>query len=110
VRVAGKKYAFKDSELFPDSRNPQVTVPATRAKELANLKEAPANVEHQLDAFEARAGYQPTSQPPCLAPTDCLTPTDPQIAFANEVVAAMKNRLTEDRAVGMRRGELSWRR
>jgi hypothetical protein len=33
---------------------------------------------------------------------------DPQIAFANEVVAAVKNRLTEDRAVvGMRRGELS---
>jgi len=78
-----------------------------RAKELANLKEAVANVEHQLDAFEARAGHQPTSQPPCLAPTDGLTPTNPQIAFANEVVAAMKNRLTEDRAMGMRRGELS---
>jgi hypothetical protein len=35
-------------------------------------------------------------------------PIDPQITFANEVVAAMKNRLTEDRAmVGMRQGELS---
>jgi len=34
--------------------------------------------------------------------------TDPQIAFANEVVAAMRKRLTENRAmVGMRRGELS---
>jgi len=80
-----------------------------RAKELANLKEALANFEHQLDAFEARAGYQPTtSQPPCLAPTDGLTPTDPQIAFANEVVAAMKNRMTEGRALAvMRQGELS---
>jgi hypothetical protein len=37
-----------------------------------------------------------------------LAPIDPQIAFANEVVAAMKNRLTEDRAkAGMRQGELS---
>jgi len=35
-------------------------------------------------------------------------PIDPQITFANEVVAAMKNRMTEDRAmVGMRQGELS---
>jgi hypothetical protein len=74
-----------------------------RAKELANLKEALANFGHQLDAFEARAGYRPkASQPPCLASTD------PQIAFASEVVAAMKNRLTEDRAMdGMRRGKLS---
>ena len=61
------------------------------------LKQALANFEHQFDAFEARAGYQPkTSQPPCPASTD------PQIAFANEV-AAMKTRLTEDRAaVSMR--------
>src|SRR5436190_11025599 len=29
-----------------------------RAKELANLKEALANFEHQLDALEARVGYQ----------------------------------------------------
>jgi hypothetical protein len=74
-----------------------------RAKELANLKEALANFEHQLDAFEARVGRQPkASQPRCLASTD------PRIAFANEVVAAMKNRLTEDRAMaGMRQGELS---
>jgi len=81
-----------------------------RAKELANLKEALANFEHQLDAFEARVGYQP--KPPqvhCLALTDChLASIDPQIAFANEVVAAMKNRLSEDRAMaGMWRGELS---
>jgi hypothetical protein len=37
-----------------------------------------------------------------------LASTDPQIAFGNEVVAAMKNRLTEDRAMaGMRQVELS---
>ncbi len=81
-----------------------------RAKELANLKEALANFEHQLDAFEARVGY-PSKAPQvhCLASTDShLASSDPQIAFANEVVAAMKNRLTEDRAmVGMRRGDLS---
>lgn len=36
--------------------------------------------------------------------------TDPQIAFANEVVAATKNRLAEGRAIaGMRYGELPWR-
>jgi hypothetical protein len=40
-----------------------------------------------------------------------LASIDPQIAFANEAVAAMKNRLAEGRAmVGMRRGELSQRR
>jgi hypothetical protein len=81
-----------------------------RAKELANLKAALANFEHQLDAFEARVGYQPKApQVHCLASTDShLASIDPQIAFANEVVAAMKNRLTEDRAtIGMRRGELS---
>jgi hypothetical protein len=74
-----------------------------RAKELANLKQALANFEHQLDAFEARVGYKPkTSQPPCLASAD------PQIAFANEVVAAMKNRLAAGRAMaGMRQSELS---
>jgi len=81
-----------------------------RAKELANLKEALANFEHQLDAFEARVGYpSKAAQVHCLASTDSrLAPIDPQIAFANEVVAAMKNRLTEDRAkAGMRQGELS---
>jgi hypothetical protein len=37
--------------------------------------------------------------------------TNPQIALANEVVAAMKNRLTEGRAIAsMRQGELSQRR
>ena len=81
-----------------------------RAKELANLKQALANFEHQLDAFEARAGHpSKASQVHCLASTDShLALTNPQIAFANEVVAAMKNRLTEGRAmVAMRRGELS---
>jgi hypothetical protein len=81
-----------------------------RAKELANLKEALANFAHQLDAFKGRVGYQPkASHVHCLASTDpYLASIDPQIAFANEVVAAMKNRLAEDRAMaGMRRGELS---
>ena len=83
-----------------------------RAKELANLKEALANFEHQLDAFEARVGYRSKApQVQCLASTDShLASTNPQIAFANEVVAAMKNRLTEGRAVAsMRQGELSQR-
>jgi hypothetical protein len=74
-----------------------------RAKELANLKEALANFEHQLDAFEARVGY-----PSTISHVDCLSSTDPQIAFANNVVAAMKNRLTEGRALAaMRQRELS---
>ena len=73
-----------------------------RAKELANLKQALANFEHQLDAFEARVGYR--SKAPQV---HCLASTDPQIVFAIEVVAAMKNRLAEGRAMaGMRRGEL----
>jgi hypothetical protein len=51
------------------------------------------------------------SKPPqvhCQVSTDShLASIDPQIAFANEVVAAMKNRQTEDPAViGMRRGQL----
>jgi hypothetical protein len=100
------------STTFNDNTNNGGTVQFTESashfllKEVANLKEALANVEHQLDAFEARVGYQPeASQPPCLASTD------PQIAFANDVVAALENRLTEDRAmVGMRRGELSQHR
>jgi hypothetical protein len=81
-----------------------------RAKELANLKEALANFEHQLDAFEAQVGYPSTApQVHCRASTDPhLTSTDPQIAFANEVVAAMKNRMTEGRALAaMRQRELS---
>jgi hypothetical protein len=37
-----------------------------------------------------------------------LTSTDPQIAFANEVVAAMKNRMTEGHCmVGIRGSHLS---
>jgi hypothetical protein len=81
-----------------------------RAKELANLKQALANFEHQLDAFEARVGYRSkVPQVHCLTSTDPrLSSTDPQIAFANEVVAAMKNRLAEGRAMAsMRQGELS---
>jgi hypothetical protein len=31
------------------------------ANELANLKEALANFEHQLDAFEAQVGYPSTA-------------------------------------------------
>jgi hypothetical protein len=77
---------------------------------MANLKQALANFEHQLDAFEARVGYQSKApQVHCLAPTDPdLTSTDPQIAFANEVVAAMKHRLTGGRAMaGMRQCKFS---
>jgi hypothetical protein len=81
-----------------------------RAKELANLKAALANFAHQLDAFEARVGHQPKApQVHCLASTDPhLSSIDPQIAFANEVVAAMKNRLAEGRAMArMRQDQLS---
>jgi hypothetical protein len=80
-----------------------------RAKELANLKEALANFEHQLDAFEARVGYPSTiSHVDCLSSADPhLSSTDTHSAFANEVVAAMKNRLAEGRAMaGMRHGDL----
>jgi hypothetical protein len=74
-----------------------------RANELANLKEALTNFEHQFDLFEARIGCQPTAS---LA-HDLPSPP-PQIAFANDVVAAMKNRMTEDCAMaGMRRSHLS---
>jgi len=61
-----------------------------RAKELANLKDAIANFEHQLDLFEARMGYK---SKPSQAPEP--VPRDVQIAFANDVVAAMKNRMSE---------------
>jgi hypothetical protein len=74
-----------------------------RAKELANLKPALANFEHPLDAFKAQIGYR--SKAP---QADRAASADPQFAFANQVVAAMKNRLTEDRAMAsMRRDELS---
>ena len=74
-----------------------------RANELANLKEALTNFEHQLDLFEARIGYQPKASPVHDLPSPA-----PQIAFANDVVAAMKNRMTEDCAMaGMRRSHLS---
>jgi hypothetical protein len=74
-----------------------------RAKELANLKQALANFEHQLDLFEARIGCQPNA-----SPVHGLPSPPPRIAFANDVVAAMKNRMTEDCAMaGMRRSHLS---
>jgi hypothetical protein len=74
-----------------------------RAKELANPKEALTNFEHQLDLFEARIGCQPKAS----SAHDLASPP-PQIAFANDVVAAMKNRMTEDCAMaGMRRSYLS---
>jgi hypothetical protein len=75
----------------------------SRAKELANLKPAVANLEHPLDAFEAQVGYRSKA-----TRADRPASTDPQFAFANQVVAAMKNRITEDHAmVSMRRGDLS---
>jgi len=71
-------------------------------KNLAHLKEALTNFEHQLDLFEARTGHQPEET---QAPH--LESGDPQIAFANDVVAAMKNRMSEDcAAAGMRQGRL----
>ncbi|WFU13756.1 hypothetical protein [Bradyrhizobium sp. CB3481] len=77
-----------------------------RAKEQANLNDALSNFEHQLDLFEARVGYPPKdSQAPDLAPADPHTAAgnDPRIAFASNVVAAMKNRMSEDHAAaGMR--------
>jgi hypothetical protein len=74
-----------------------------RTKELANLKEALTNFEHQLDLFEGRIGSQPMA-----SPVHDLPSPPPQIAFANDVVAAMKNRMTEDCAMaGMRRSHLS---
>jgi hypothetical protein len=75
----------------------------SRTKELANLKEVLTNFEHQLDLFEARIGCQPKA-----SPIHDLPSHPPQIAFANDVVAAMKNRMTEDCAMaGMRRSHLS---
>ena len=78
------------------------------AKKMAGLKEALASVEHQLDACEARAAYQPKAPQVNCWPDPHQPPTDPQIAFANKIVAAMKNRLTEDCVmVGIRPGEFS---
>lgn len=77
-----------------------------RAQELANLKQALANFEHPLDAFETQVGYRSKA-----ARADRPASTVPQFAFANQVVAAMKNRMTEDHAmVSMRRGDLFQRR
>ena len=72
-----------------------------RTKELADLKETLTNFEHQLDLFEARIGHQKETQ--VARPQSA----DLQIAFANDVVAAMKHRMTEDYATaGMRQGHL----
>ena len=74
-----------------------------RAKELASLKQDLANFEHPPDAFEVQVGYR-SKAPQADRPAS----TDSLFAFANQVVAAMKNRLTEGRAMaGMRQGELS---
>lgn len=61
-----------------------------RATELANLKNALASFEHQLDLFDARTGFS-------TKPSQAYEPVsnDAQIAFANDVVAAMKNRRIE---------------
>ena len=69
-----------------------------------------ANFAHRRDAFEVRVGYPSKAlQVHCLASTDSrLAQIDPQMAFANEVVAAMKNRLADGHAkASMRQGELS---
>lgn len=61
--------------------------------------------------FDALIGSKKTAfgRSFCLEAAPLLT--DPQIAFANAVVAATKNRLAEGRAIaGMRYGELRWRR
>jgi hypothetical protein len=74
-----------------------------RATELANLKDALANFEHQLDLFEARMGY-PSKPSPAHEPVS----NEAQIAFANDVVAAMKNRMSEHyRMAGLRREDFS---
>jgi hypothetical protein len=74
-----------------------------RTKELADLKEALRNFEHQLDLFEARIGRRPKE-----TQVPHLESADRQSAFANDVVAAMKNRMREDCATaGMRRDHLS---
>jgi hypothetical protein len=60
-----------------------------RANELANLKEALANFEHQLDLFEARVGDRSKT-----CPAQCPASADPQTAFAKEVVNAMRTAAT----------------
>jgi hypothetical protein len=74
-----------------------------RAIELANLKDALANFENQLDLFEARMGY-PSKPSPAHEPVS----NEAQIAFANDVVAAMKNRMSEHYGIaGLRRDDFS---
>jgi hypothetical protein len=74
-----------------------------RAIELANLKDALANFEHQLDLFEARMGC-----PPKPSPAHEPVSNDARIAFANDVVAAMKNRMSEHYGMtGLRREDFS---
>ena len=69
-----------------------------RATELANLKDALASFEHQLDLFDARTGFS-TKPLPAHEPVS----NDVQIAFANDVVAAMKNRRIEHFGMADRR-------
>ena len=74
---------------------------------MAGLKEALASVEHQM---HAKPGPHTSRRPLKLIawPDPHQPPTDAQIAFANKIVAAMKNRLTEDRImVGMPPGKFS---
>ena len=72
-------------------RDPRVT-------ELANLKNALTSFEHQLDLFDARVGFS-SKPPPAHEPVS----NDAQIAFANNVVAAMKNRRIEHFGMADRR-------
>lgn len=82
--------AREDVSAATSSRSP--------AKELVSLKQVLARFEHPLDAFAAKIGYQPKEPqlPIWYRPT--LTQRS-QIAFANDVVAAMKNRITNDLAM-----------
>lgn len=61
-----------------------------RVTELVNLKNALANFEHQLDLFDARMGY-PSRPSPAHEPVS----NGARIAIANDVVVAMKNRMSE---------------
>lgn len=70
-----------------------------RAQELANLKDALANFEHQLDLFETRMGYP--SKQTAREPVS----NEARIAFANDVVAAMKNRMSEHYGMADQRQE-----
>ncbi|WP_065756270.1 hypothetical protein [Bradyrhizobium paxllaeri] len=66
---------------------------------MANLKQARAKFGHELDAYKARIGCKSKASQPHR-----LTSTDSHIAFANEVVAAIKNRMTETHCMVSIRG------